>query len=780
MSTTSGETVETAPRYGIYRVIEPYLLFPALGIVMTGIIWLATVNLIRIERQAAAQTAIATVRELTETYEAQVVRALREIDQELKLVRFTFGQLGENNTLTALEHQELLPPAFLFTVAILDPQGEVVAGTGSLSGTMDLAELSAKHRRGDDLLVSPSLQNPESGEWTLIFSRPLRDARENFSGVVAIEVGSAFFVSGYEASKLGEAGLLGIIGTDGVAKAWRSGDSLTAGDRVDYSTLVTGPDATETDVRLTELPLDGITRYLGARELFGFPLAVVVGLSRDEQMAAAVERAETYTVRALAGNVLLLVVLGMLWRMSHKLAQSRRREVDARIAHAKQVEYLAFHDGLTGLPNRSLFTQLLQQGIAQAQRYDRKLAVLFLDLDRFKAINDTLGHDAGDVLLKEVAERLKSCLRDSDTVARLGGDEFVVLLPELADESHCANVARKMINAVARPVRLRDQDFRVTVSIGISTYPGDGKDQETLTKHADVAMYHAKEQGKNNYQVYSKKLHAESLQRLTLESSLEHALERGEFQLHYQAKQDVQTNRITGMEALLRWHHPDLGVVAPMQFIPLAEETGLIILIGKWVLKTACAQNIAWQRQGFPPLNMAINLTERQFLDPNLPADIRAVLDETGMAPDRLELEITESLLMRDVPKALEVMNGLKEIGVRIAIDDFGVGYSSLSMLRQFPLDTIKIDRAFIRDLNDAPANRSLAEAIVAVGQNLSLTVVAQGVETREQADFLRDRSYNELQGFYFNTPVSAEEFTELLTRQNPEVSETAGSNDAE
>jgi len=766
MSTISAETVETAPRHGIYRIIEPYLLFPILGIVITAIIWLATVNFIRIEREAAVQTAIATVRELTETYEAQVLRALREIDQELKLVRFTFRLLGEKNTLTALEQQELLPPAFLFTVVVLDPQGAVVASTGSLSGNIDLAELSAEHQHGDDLLVSSPLQNPESGEWTLVFSRPLRATGGDFAGVVAIEVDSAFFVSGYETSKLGEAGLLGVIGTDGVARAWRSGNALSAGDTLDGSTLVTDHNATETAVSLAELPLDNISRYLGARELFGFPLAVVVGLSRNEQMAPVVVRAETYALRAFSGNVLLLVVLGVLWRMSHKLAQSRRREVEVRLSHAKQVEYLAFHDGLTGLPNRSLFTHLLQQGISQAQRYDRKLAVLFLDLDRFKAVNDTLGHEAGDQLLKEVAERLKNCLRKSDTVARLGGDEFVVLLPELADTTLCISVAQKAINEVARPFHLCGQDFRVTVSIGISTYPEDGEDQETLTKNADIAMYHAKENGKNNYQLYSKKLHTESLQRLTLEMSLEHALERGEFQLDYQAKRDVHSKRITGMEALLRWHHPDLGVVAPMQFIPLAEETGFIIPIGKWVIKTACAQNVAWQQQGFPPLNMAINLTERQFLDPNLPEDIRAVLAETGLAANLLELEITESLLMRNVPKALEVMSSLKQVGVRIAIDDFGMGYSSLSMLRQFPLDTIKMDRTFIRNLGDMPANRALAEAIVAVGKNLSLTVVAQGVETREQADFLQERAYDEFQGFYFNKPVSAEEVTELLRGQ--------------
>ena len=767
MRTLSEERAESPARHGIYRVIDPHVLFPVLAIVITAIIWLTTFNLIRIERQSAEQTAVTTVRELSETYEAQVVRALREIDQELKLVRFTFTQLGKQDTLDALERQELLPPALLFTVAIINPQGKVITSSGSLSAIPDLSTLSDNHQR-DALLVSPAYKMPDSENWSLVFSRPISDAQGNFAGAVAIEVDSAFFVSGYETAKLGEAGLLGIIGRDGLVRAWRSGESVTAGQRVDYATLISGPDTADTAVTLNRMALDDVERYIGGRDLYGFPLAVVVGLSRDEQLAAAVAHAKHYSSIALTGNLLLLVILGVLWRMSYKLAQSRHREVEARIAHAEEVEYLAFHDGLTGLPNRSLFTKLLQQGISQAQRHDRKLAVLFLDLDRFKIVNDTLGHEAGDTLLKEVAVRLNGCLRESDTVARLGGDEFVVLLPELTDETHYATVARKMIHAVAKPVRLKDEDFRVTVSIGIAVFPTDGQDQETLTKHADVAMYHAKQQGRNNFQAYSAELHAESLQRLSLESSLEHALARGEFKLDYQAKRDVRSNRITGMEALLRWHHPDLGVVSPMQFIPLAEETGLIVPIGKWVMKTACAQNVAWQRQGFPPLNMAINLTSRQFLDSNLVADIQAALDESGMAPELLELEITESLLMRDVAKAMEIMNNLKALGVRIAIDDFGVGYASLSMLRQFPLDTIKVDRAFIRNLSDVPANRSLAEAIVAVGQNLSLTVVAQGVETEEQATFLRDRAYDEFQGFYFNQPVSAEKFTDILkTQQN-------------
>jgi diguanylate cyclase (GGDEF)-like protein len=446
------------------------------------------------------------------------------------------------------------------------------------------------------------------------------------------------------------------------------------------------------------------------------------------------------------------------------------RESEAKVAYATRIEYLAYHDGLTGLPNRSLFSKLLSQSINEAHRYNRQLAVAFLDLDRFKQINDTLGHEAGDQLLQEVGSRLKECVRDSDTVARLGGDEFVVLLPELADGKYAATVAQKILTALAKPFTLIGEEFRVTASIGISSYPHDGLDEQTLTKNADIAMYQAKAEGKNNFQFYSEELNANSLERLTLESSLRRALERNEFRLHYQAKRETGSGRITGMEALLRWEHPDLGTVAPMRFIPVADETGLIVPIGKWVLKTACAQNVAWQKQGLPALSIAVNLTARQFSDERLLQDVESVLAVTGMDPHLLELEIGESLLTHDVENTLRILTGIKALGVRIAIDDFGTGYSSLATLQRFPLDTIKIDRSFIRDIATDALDTGLADAIIAMGKSLSMTVVAQGVETRDQAEFLRTHACDELQGFYFREPLPAEDFTQLLLDQATEI----------
>jgi predicted signal transduction protein with EAL and GGDEF domain len=373
-----------------------------------------------------------------------------------------------------------------------------------------------------------------------------------------------------------------------------------------------------------------------------------------------------------------------------------------------------------------------------------------------------------------VALRLKSSLRSSDLVARLGGDEFVVLIADLHDGELAGTVARKVLSAMIRPVLLDGQEWRVTASIGISTFPDDAHDEPSLMKHADIAMYHAKEEGKNNFQFYDGRLKARSLERLTIETHLRRAIERDELSLHYQAKVELATNRIAGVEALLRWNSPELGAVTPAKFIPLAEETGLILAIGKWVLRTACAQSVAWQRAGLPPIRVAVNLSPRQLADPGLVADVRGILHESGLQPDLLELEVTESSVMHNVDRAVEVMTALRAMGVRLAIDDFGTGYSSLAQLKRFPIDTLKVDRSFIREIPDDPEDRAIAEAIIAMGRTLSLTVVAEGVETAAQEQFLRAHACHQVQGYHFNRPVPADEVAELLRglgRRDPPAS---------
>lgn len=444
------------------------------------------------------------------------------------------------------------------------------------------------------------------------------------------------------------------------------------------------------------------------------------------------------------------------------------REITAQKLAEQRIQYLATHDGLTDLPNRFMFNQLLSLAIEAAKRYNRTFAVLFIDLDRFKIINDTLGHAAGDLLLKEMSLRLKECLRSSDVVARLGGDEFVVLLQAADEPQHVVAVARKLLSSIIKPLSIAGQECRVTGSIGICMYPGDGDDEETLMKNADIAMYLAKEEGKNNFQFYSGHMRAKSLERLVLETNLRQALERNEFSLHYQAKADLATETIVGVEALLRWQDPKLGPVSPAQFIPIAEETGLIVPIGRWVLRTACAQNVAWQRQGLAPVCMAVNLSARQFADESLLDDIKAALAESGLAPNMLELEITEGMVMQNAERATRILNAIKALGVRLAIDDFGTGYSSLAQIKRYPIDTLKVDRSFIREIPEVAEDKAITEAIIAMGKTLKLTVVAEGVETMAQAQFLREHACDQMQGYYFSKPILPDDFAALLRRRNP------------
>jgi diguanylate cyclase (GGDEF)-like protein len=392
--------------------------------------------------------------------------------------------------------------------------------------------------------------------------------------------------------------------------------------------------------------------------------------------------------------------------------------------------------------------------------------VLFIDLDRFKNVNDTLGHDAGDRVLQAIAGRLKGCLREVDTLARLGGDEFGLLVEQVSDTRFVGNVARKLLKAVAEVLVVDGQEYHITASIGISTYPADGSDATTLLKNADIAMYRAKDRGKDNSQFYAAAMNAHSMARLSLETGLRHALERGEFLLHYQPKVDIASGRITGMEALVRWMRPESGLVSPADFIPLAEETGLIVPIGAWVLKTACERNRAWQLQGMPPLRVAVNLSARQFVQANLVSEVARVLDASGLAPASLELEITESMVMDNPERAIQTLRQLKSMGIALAIDDFGTGYSSLGYLKRFPIDNIKIDRSFIKDIPHSNDDATITRTIIDMTHNLRLKVVAEGVETAAQLDFLREHGCDEMQGYYFSRPLAEDAFLTLVQAQ--------------
>ena len=428
------------------------------------------------------------------------------------------------------------------------------------------------------------------------------------------------------------------------------------------------------------------------------------------------------------------------------------------------IRHQASHDRLTGLPNRMLFDDRLSLALAHTHRYGEMLAVVFLDLDSFKTVNDTLGHAVGDQLLKRVAERLKGCLRDGDVLARWGGDEFTLLLSPISSAEDTTKIARQILDTLNTPLEFKGQELHIKASLGIALAPYDGEDAETLLKNADAAMYRAKQKGRNNYQLYTSAIGTKAQERLALENNLYKALERQEFRLHYQPQIDLQTGEIVGMEALIRWQSSELGFISPAQFIPLAEEMGLINAIGEWVLWTACTQNQEWQSLGLPPIRMAVNLSALQFQQKNLVKIIAQVLETTKLEPYYLELEITESIAMQDINSTISVLRTLRSMGIQIAIDDFGTGYSSLSSLKHFPLDKLKIDQSFVRELVTDSFDAAVITALVALGQGLKLEVIAEGVETQEQLEFLRKAKCDAVQGYFLSRPVPTQEATLCLS----------------
>jgi diguanylate cyclase len=474
------------------------------------------------------------------------------------------------------------------------------------------------------------------------------------------------------------------------------------------------------------------------------------------------------TIAVLAMAILTITTILLVYD-SHLESKTRRHNEQLEQANA-QLQHVATHDALTGLPNRLLLADRLDQAIARAERHGQRFALIVVDLDRFKSINDSLGHMAGDELLKDVAQRLAKVLRKADTLARLGGDEFVLLLNEIDSPRDAETVAIKVLADFARPALISGLELHISASLGISVSPDDGTDSEILLQHADAAMYHAKKSGRNAYHFFLPEMNAFARERLELENGLRRALDQRQFVLHYQPKVDVRTGRIDSAEALVRWRHPKRGLIAPAQFIPLAEETGLILPLGEWVIREACRQAFAWQAAGLRPLRVAVNLSAQQFRQKNLVDIVRSALTAARLEPQYLELELTESAVMDDAEESISILRELSELGVRISVDDFGTGYSSLSYLRRLPLDKLKIDRAFIREVVTSRDDAEIVRAIVSLAHALRLQVIAEGVETPDQLEFLNSLGCDQYQGFHFSAPVPSNAFVAMMREHQAEA----------
>ena len=523
-----------------------------------------------------------------------------------------------------------------------------------------------------------------------------------------------------------------------------------------------------------------------AARIFGVEAATLLGRNLAERIAPAAKTASAAAPPFAPGTCEMLVrrasgeaiPVEMVIGASRVAGELQRvvmlRDITERQAAQDRVAYLANYDSLTGLPNRALFRDRLAEAMKRAKRSGRQMGLMFLDLDRFKDVNDSLGHAAGDLLLQHVSRTLSHCLRQTDsvarvdasetyTLARLGGDEFTIIVEQLDGPEDASLIARRILDALIEPFKVDGQEVFISTSIGISLYPLDDSDLDGLIRHTDMAMYRSKARGRSTYSFFSMDMSADVAARLSLEASLRHALERNEFTLHYQPKADLNTGRVTGVEALIRWNRPGEGMVSPDRFITMLEDTGLILPVGAWVIQTACKEVASWERRGLPPLSLAVNLSARQFRHQHLIELIRDTLLEQGLAPHRLELELTESQLMEDNDVSRALLSSLKSLGVKVAIDDFGTGHSSLSYLKRFSIDTLKIDRSFVREITTSEEDLAIATAVVALGQSLNLKVVAEGVETLQQADCLRALGCAEIQGYLLSRPQPADKLVEWL-----------------
>jgi diguanylate cyclase (GGDEF)-like protein/PAS domain S-box-containing protein len=873
-----------APLRWLARGRETHISLPLFALLLLVAIWMVASHFVANERAAAQVAARESVHELMDTYEAQLGRSLGGIDQTLKVLKYAVELKGAAAALPTLAGKGMLPSGLVFVVSIADRNGMIVASNPP-APRIDVSQQRyfAVHRSSDadTPFVSEMLRDAANPEWHLHFTRRINDADGRFNGIAIVEADPAYFTSGYERSRQGERGVLGMFGTDGVFRAMRSGDKVSWGQAA-------GLEPVESPAAAVPSAWDGVPRFTSVRRLHDFPLSAMVALDRDEQLAPFAKRCRTYLWVAAVASLLLIVMVTLVCVWSWQLTRTQRRvrraqetfaaaseasldaflvmrsvrdasgtiidfaieatngrvqqltglERDALIGTTiltilpdyrdngifddmvlvatsggmreaewrcqiartrdtwmhrqvvavedgvvaimrditerklaeERIHHMAHHDDLTGLPNRSLIRDRLDQAILHAQRKARCVAVAFIDLDSFKLVNDGLGHNAGDELLKVVGARMRDCVRcDDDTVGRFGGDEFVIILTDLGEDALAiAPVLEKVRQAVTEPVLLEGQEVQVSCSMGVVMYPRDGADPNTLMMNADAAMYRAKDMGNNNFQFYTREMNASVEEKLVLLEGLRNALDEQQFSLLYQPKVDLRSGRIFGVEALIRWHHPEHGMISPLRFIGLAEESGLIVAIGDWVLQTACRQSMAWRAAGLAPISMSVNVSPRQFEEKRLVERVAQALEDSALPAGALELEVTESLIMRDLAQSVGKMRELKAMGISLSIDDFGTGYSSLSALKSFPISSLKIDKSFVSELADNPDDQAIAMAVISLGHKLNLRVIAEGVETEQQCRFLRENDCDEMQGYLFSPPLPPDAVAALLLAQAP------------
>ena len=875
-------------RRWLRRGFETHISLPLFALVLLVAIWTLAAHFVRIERDAADLAAREAAHELVDTYEAQLARNLGGIDQTLKVLRFAVQLKGPAAALPSLSEKGLLPSGLVFVVSIADRDGHIVASNPPAAHISVAGEPYFefhRHADTDTPFVSQMTRDPANPEWHLHFTRRINDAEGNFAGVAIIEADPAYFTSGYERSRMGERGALGMFGTDGVFRAMRSGDNVSWGQQANLAPVERPSEATAN-------PWDGVARYTSVRRLHGFPISAMVALDRGEQMAGFEKHRRTYLWAAAGASALLVLIVTLVCLWSWQLSRTQRgirraqetfaaaseasldaffvlrsmfdesgaitdfrfeatngravqltglerealigatlltilpayrangifddmvkvamlggmreaewrgntertrdiwmhrqvvavedgvvaivRDITERKRAEERIRHMAHHDELTGLPNRSLIRDRLDQAILHAQRTGRCVAVAFIDLDGFKLVNDGLGHNAGDELLKVVGARMQGCVRRDDTLGRFGGDEFVIILSDLADNALALTpVLEKIRQAVRAPVLVEGQEVQVSCSMGVVMYPRDGADPNTLMMNADAAMYRSKDMGKNTFQFYTREMNASVEEKLVLLEGLRNALDEQQFHLLYQPKVDLRTGRIFGVEALIRWHHPEHGLISPLRFIGLAEEAGLIGAIGDWVLHTACRQNMAWRAAGLAPVSMSVNVSPRQFEDKRLVERVAHALAASALPAEALELEVTESLIMRDLAQSVDKMRQLKAMGISLSIDDFGTGYSSLSALKSFPISSLKIDKSFVAELADNTDDQAIAMAVISLGHKLNLRVIAEGVETEQQCAFLRANDCDEMQGYLFSPPLPPEQVAAMLRAQALSIAST-------